>query len=82
MTLEQITDLFKWMTIINIGILVLSSVLIMVLRNVMCKMHGKMFGIKEDSVAVVAYGYLGMFKVLVIVFNLVPYISLVLIGMS
>jgi len=76
MTLGQITDLFKWMTIINIGILVLSSVLIMVLRNVMCKMHGKIFGIKEDSVAVVAYGYLGMCKVLVIVFNLVPYISL------
>jgi len=76
MTLEQLTDLFKWMTVINIGILVLSSVLIMVLRNVMCRMHGKMFGIKEDSVAVVAYGYLGMFKVLVIAFNLVPYISL------
>ena len=79
MTLEQLTDLFKWMTVIDIGILVLSSVLVMVLRNVMCKMHGKVFGIKEDKVAVVAYSYLGLFKVLVIVFNLVPYISLWLI---
>lgn len=76
MTLEQLTSLFKWMTIINIGLLVLSSVFVMVLRNIMCKMHGKLFGIKEDNVAIVAYGYLGMFKVLVIVFNLVPYISL------
>ena len=51
----------------------------MVLKNVMCKMHGKMFGIKEDRIAIVAYSYLGMFKVLVIVFNIVPYISLQLI---
>ena len=79
MALEQLTDLFKWMTIINIGLLVLSSVLVMVLKNFICTMHGKLFGIKEDNVATVVYGYLGMFKVLVIVFNLVPYISLVLI---
>ncbi len=79
MNLDQLTEFFKWMTIINIGLLVLSSVLIMILKNVMCKMHGKLFGIKEESVALVAYGYLGMYKVLVLVFNIVPYISLLLI---
>ena len=79
MTLEQLADLFKWMTVINIGVLILSSVLVMALRNIMCKMHGKLFGIEEDKVSVVVYGYLGMFKVLVIVFNIVPYISLTLI---
>ena len=76
MTLEQLTTLFEWMMIINIGVLVLSSVLIMVLKNVVCRMHGKLFGLKEDQVAMVAYGYLGLFKVLVIVFNIVPYIAL------
>ena len=79
MNLDQLTEFFKWMTIINIVLLVLSSVLIMILKNVMCKMHGKLFGIKEDGVALVAYGYLGMYRVLVIVFNIVPYISLLLI---
>ena len=79
MTIEQLTNLFKWMTIINIGLLVLSSVLVMVLRNFICKIHGRLFGIKEDNVATVVCGYLGMFKVLVIVFNIVPYIALWLI---
>ena len=79
MNLDQLTEFFKWMTIINIGLLVLSSVLIMILKNVMCKMHGKLFGIKEENVALVAYGYLGMYKVLVLIFNIVPYISLLLI---
>ena len=34
----------------------------------------------HESVAVVAYGYLGMYKVLVLVFNIVPFVSLLLIG--
>jgi archaellum biogenesis protein FlaJ (TadC family) len=79
MNLEQLTDLFKWMTIINVGLLFLSSGLVMILKGIICKMHGKLFGIKEESVAVAAYGYLGLYKILVIVFCIVPYISLLLI---
>jgi len=79
MNLEQITELFKWMTIINIGLLLFSTLLIMILKNFMCNMHAKLFNVKEDQVAIVAYSYLGVFKVLIIVFNIVPYISLLLI---
>ena len=79
MTLEQLSEFFKWMTIINVAILVLSSVLVMILKNAMCRMHGKMFGIKEEAVAIIAYSYLGMCKIVVIVFSIVPYVSLQLI---
>ena len=79
MNLDQLTELFMWMTIINVGLLILSSVLAMVLKNVMGRWHGRLFGIKEESVAVVAYGYLGMYRVLVLVFSIVPYVSLLLI---
>jgi len=79
MNLDQLTEFFKWMAIINIGLLLLSSVLVMMLKNVMGKIHGKLFSIKEEDVALMAYGYLGVFKVLIIVFILVPYISLLLI---
>ena len=78
MNLEQLTDFFKWMTIINVCLYVLSSILIMMLKGIVCKMHGKLFGIEEDKVAIISYGYLGMYKVLVIVFNIVPYVSLLL----
>jgi len=79
MNLEQLTDLFQWMTIINIGVFVLSSVLIMLLKKSIYKMHAYLFGIQEDQVAIAAYGYLGRFKILVLVFNIVPYLSLLLI---
>lgn len=79
MTLEQLSEFFKWMTIINVVVLGLSTILVMILKNVMCRMHGKIFGIKEEAVAIVAYSYLGMCKVVVIVFNIVPYIALQLL---
>jgi hypothetical protein len=80
MDLEQLTRLFKWMTIINMVALVLSSVLIMLLRNVMCRWHAKLFGIPEQSVAMAAYGYMGIYKMFVLVFNIVPYIALSIIA--
>lgn len=79
MTLEQLTELFKWMTIINIGIFIISSVLSMVFRRIVCTIHGKLFGLEEDKVSLVVYGYFGVYKIAILVFNLVPYISLLLI---
>ena len=79
MTLEQLTDLFKWMTIINVALLILGGVLIMTLKRTLYRAHSRLFGLSEDQVAAVSYNYLGIFKLLVIVFNLVPYVSLVLV---
>ncbi len=79
MTLDQLTELFKWMTIINFGLFILSSLLIMVLRKIFCKIHSKLFGIDEDKVSIILYGYLGVYKIAVIVFNIVPYVSLLML---
>ncbi len=80
MNLKQLTQVFKWMTIINVAVLTLSSVLIMLLKNVMCRTHAKLFGITEASVAMAGYCYLGAYKILVLVFNIVPYIALSIIA--
>lgn len=80
MTLDQLTELFKWMTIINVSLLILSSILGIVLKDLVGRMHGKLFGVQEDQVALVGYGYLGMYRVLVLVFNIVPYLSLLFIN--
>ena len=79
MNLDQLTELFKWMSIINICILTLSTVLIILLKNIMYKMHGKLFGIEKENLALVSYQYLGMYKIIILVFNITPYISLLLI---
>jgi len=79
MSLEQLTEFFKWMTIINIGVLLFSTFMIILLKDVVIRMHSKMFGIGEDKIPVVIYSYLGMLKIFVIIFSLVPYVSLLIL---
>lgn len=79
MSLEQLTTLFQWMTILNAGILILSAILVMTLKGVVYRMHSKLFGIREDEVAVVSYTYLGIYRALFLVFNLAPYCALLLV---
>ena len=80
MNMEQLTELFKWMCIINIALLLFSTFVLIALKSMMVKMHSQMFGVTESQISVVAYAYLGMFKVLIIVFNIVPYIALLIIN--
>lgn len=80
MTLDQLTELFGWMTVINVGVFVLSALLGMVLRTVVAKMHGKLFGVDEDKVSIVGYGYLGVYRIFILVFNIVPYVSLLIVS--
>ena len=80
MNMEQLTELFKWMTIINVGLLLCSSLAVMAFLTTIQKMHSKLFGLSREQISVALYAYLGLLKVLVIVFNIVPYISLLILN--
>ena len=79
MNLDQLTELFKWMLIINVGLLILTTISVILLRNFMIRLHTSLFGISKEQFAFAVYGYLGMYKIIVIVFNIVPYIALLLL---
>jgi hypothetical protein len=79
MTLDQLTELFKWITILNIAIFITSALLGMILWDLVCRMHGRLFGIDEGQVSIVFYGYLGVLRIFVIVFSIVPYLSLLIL---
>jgi hypothetical protein len=80
MNIDQLTELFKWMTMINIGVYLFSVVLSLALKDVVAKIHGKLFGIPEDTVSVIVYGYFGLYKIAIIVFIIGPYVSLIYIS--
>jgi hypothetical protein len=79
MSLDQLTAFFKWMTVINLAVLVVSLLLSIALKDTVRKMHGRLFGVDEDMVSVVGYGYLGAYRIFVLVFNVVPYVSLLIV---
>lgn len=80
MDYNVIRAFFKWCTIINGGLLILASLLIRFAGDWVFGMHNKWIPITEDAFHAAIYMLLGFFKIIVIVFNLVPYVAIVIIG--
>ncbi len=71
---------FMWCTIINMGMLILSSLVCIYLREFSFQMNHKYFGIPREAFNVGICAFIAVFKMTVIVFNLVPYVALVILG--
>ena len=80
MEFGAIRAFFMWCTIINGGLLVLSSLILAGAGNWVYQIHSKCFSMTRETFNVAIYCFLGFFKIVVGVFNLVPYIARVIIG--
>ncbi len=80
MNIEQATEFFKWVTIINVGLFMVNAVLIILMTKLVCKMHGKMFGVSKENISIVLYSWLGFYKIMILVFNIVPFVALIIMG--
>ena len=75
-----VKTLLMWCTIINVLLLVLSFLVCAFAGDWVYGMHSKWFPISREAFNVAIYSFLGLFKILVLVFNLVPYLACVIIG--
>jgi len=75
-TIDSVTAFLGWCTVINIAALTFSSLLIMLLKVPVSKIHSKLFGLNIEDLPLTYFQYLGNFKIAIIVFNLVPYVAL------
>ena len=75
-----LTALFMWMTIINLGIFILAAIMCMALKNFIARLHGGLFGLSPEAIKAILYGFLGAYKIVFIVFVLVPWIALMIIS--
>lgn len=74
--IETMTLFFGWCSVLNIGILTITTILLIVFKNPISNIHSKMFGISNTDVVTEYFKYLGNYKIAIIVFNIAPYISL------
>lgn len=79
MDLTLITAFIGWCLVINTALLLFSTVAITVMQNAICRVHGKMFSIDVKELPKYYFTYLANFKLLVLIFNLTPYIALKLL---
>ncbi len=80
MTIETLTAFFMWCTIINSGLLVLWTLIFLCAPDLVYRMQRKFFPISKEEFTLVFYGFLGVFKIFVLVFNAVPWVVLLIIG--
>ena len=80
MTIQTLQSFFMWCSIINMGLLILSAVLITTASDWAYNMHSKWFNISRVTFNTVIYAFLGVYKMLILVFCIVPWIALSIIG--
>ena len=76
MTIETLTEFFSWVSIINIAVLMISGLPVMLMRDVISKIHSKIFGLNPEDLGRAYFQYLAQFKIATIVFSIAPYIAL------
>lgn len=74
-----VTSFFGWCTIFNVSLLTLSTISICLMKEQITVLHNKLFGVKETNLLLAYFKYLAYYKLAIIVFNIVPYISLKII---
>ncbi len=80
MDIQTLTKFFMWCTILNLGVLILSSIMCVFFGDFSYRMNNRFFSISREAFNVALVCFIGLFKIFVIVFNLVPYIALLIIG--
>jgi hypothetical protein len=80
MNIQLLTSFFMWCTIINFGLLILFTIMIIPAEDLVYRIHSKWFSFSRETFNVVIYSFLGLYKIAILVFNLVPWIALLIVG--
>ncbi len=78
-TIEIITEFLGWCSIINIGMLMLSAILLVLFNDTILNIHIKMFNLDKKYLQQTYFKYLAQYKIIIIIFNIVPYFVLKII---
>jgi hypothetical protein len=80
MDIQIITTFFMWCTIINGSILTLWAGFSIFAPDLVFRTQSKWFPIPRETFNVLIYSFFGLYKIVFLVFNVVPYIALLVVG--
>jgi hypothetical protein len=76
MTIETLTELLGWASVLNIVVLMLSTTILVAMRGTIAKLHSQLFGLDEKDLGRAYFQYLAQYKIAIIVLNVAPYLAL------
>jgi hypothetical protein len=80
MDIETLTRFFKWCTIINGTLLVFWIIMLISAPEMIYRTQRRWFPIQRETFNIVIYCFLGLFKIFFLIFNLVPWVALIIVG--
>ena len=80
MTIEVIRGALAWCTVINWGLLLWWFLFFILAHDWIYRFHRKWFDVSVDKFDAIHYAGMGIFKIGIILFNLVPYLALRIVG--
>jgi len=78
LTIENLTQFFGWCAVINISLLLITTLSITTLQGPISKIHSKLFNLSEEKLQLLYFQFIAYYKLVIIVFNVVPYFALML----
>lgn len=80
MDVPTLTSFFLWCTVLNVGLLLFWSAWFLFAPDLVYRTQKRFVPISREQFDLVMYGFLGLFKIAVIVLNVMPYVALRIIG--
>ncbi|MBI4860210.1 MAG: hypothetical protein HY815_08100 [Candidatus Riflebacteria bacterium] len=80
MTAQVMRDVLFWCSIVNLGILLVWFFAFTLAHDWLYRLHRLWFTISKENFDVLIYLLIGMFKILWLMFNVVPYLALRIAG--
>ena len=65
-----------WCSLLNFGLLLLWAIFLVAAPDLVHRTQTKWVSISREQFNLVMYGFLGLFKIFVLVFNVIPYLAL------
>lgn len=79
MNIELIRNVLGWCTVINYAVLVVWFLVYVYAREWMRQIHSRWFHLSDENFDVIHYSGMALYKVGIILLNLVPYVALTIV---
>ena len=74
--IDTLQSFLGWCTLVQFVLLSAATLIMVVFQKPIMRLHGGLFGLGDDDLKRAYFQYLAQFKLLVLVFNFVPYLVL------
>lgn len=76
MTLDQLTSFFGWWTLVNLALYLITLVSVVFFKDRISAFQGRILDVSPDELKPLYIDYIARFKLIILTFNLAPYLAL------